>query len=70
MKKWKDLSNNGKLTRLALICGIIALLFFFPLTRAAILFVLPLGSGIDDLIFIACAILATVFFVFKMATEK
>jgi len=40
---------------------IVALLFWNPFTRSIILFILPLGSGMDDLIFIAALIAAIVF---------
>ena len=39
---------------------IAALLFGNPMTRSIILWILPLGSGIDDLIFLALLILAVV----------
>lgn len=49
---------------LAIAAAIIALLFWNPATRSVILFILPLGSGIDDLIFMVAALFATVFGVF------
>ena len=42
------LSNWSKLL---IILGILCLLMLHPMTRAIIMFILPLGSGIDDLIF-------------------
>ena len=44
----KGLSNWAKTM---LVLGALLLLMLFPPTRAVLLFVLPLGSGIDDLIF-------------------
>lgn len=44
----KKLSNWAKLL---IILGILCLLMLHPITRAVVMFVLPLGSGIDDLIF-------------------
>lgn len=31
---------------------VLGLVFWFPLTRGLVLFLLPLGSGVDDLIFV------------------
>lgn len=39
-------------TKIMLGAGITALLLFVPLTRMAILFILPLGKGVDDLAFL------------------
>lgn len=44
----KGLSNWAKTM---IVLGLLLLLMLFPPTRAVLLFVLPLGSGIDDLIF-------------------
>lgn len=44
----KKLSNWAKLL---IIIGILCLLMLHPITRSVIMFILPLGSGIDDLIF-------------------
>jgi len=44
----------------------LALLLWFPMTRAVILFILPLGSGFDDLIFVAAAGIG----VFILALDK
>ena len=44
---------------------VIALLMLQPLTRSIILFILPLGSGIDDLIVIAALSIAFIIFVIQ-----
>lgn len=44
----KKLSNWAKLL---IIIGILCLLMLHPITRSVVMFILPLGSGIDDLIF-------------------
>ena len=38
--------------RLAIALIALGLVLWFPLTRGLVLFILPLGSGLDDLIFI------------------
>lgn len=50
---WKSIS---------VISLIIALLFWIPFTRVAILFILPLGSGVDDLIFLSFLVIGIVAF--------
>jgi hypothetical protein len=56
----------GKWSLLALAVG---LLFWFPLTRAAILFILPLGSGIDDLIAVfSFVVAAALYALYKRGT--
>lgn len=52
MNKWDGYSNGRKITTVAAILLMVALMFWMPPTRMAILWLLPLGSGIDDLIFI------------------
>lgn len=53
---------DGKLTlvEVLVIVVVLALLFANPMTRGMILFLLPLGSGVDDLIFIVLLVLAVV----------
>ena len=55
------MKNSQKLAWTAAVALLVAVLFWNPFTRSVILFILPLGSGIDDLIFIAALILAAVF---------
>jgi len=50
MSKWDRMSNRQKVTVVAVTLLGIGLLFWMPFTRNIILFILPLGSGIDDLI--------------------
>ena len=49
---------------------ITALLFWNPATRNIILFILPLGSGIDDLIFLLALLFAGVFGVFFIMHKR
>ncbi len=46
--------------KIALVAIVLAFLFWNPITRRAILWLLPLGSGIDDLIVILCLVVAIV----------
>lgn len=46
--------------KIALVAAGLAFLFWNPVTRRAILWVLPLGSGIDDLIVILCVVVAII----------
>lgn len=52
MNRWHNFSNGKKITTVALVLLAVALLYWMPPTRMAILWLLPLGSGIDDLIFV------------------
>jgi len=49
---------------------VILFLFWNPMTRAVILFILPLGSGVDDLVMIAAAIVALAVWGIKKLKEK
>jgi hypothetical protein len=62
-RKGKDMRK--KIFKWAIALSVIAFLFIQPLTRQVILFILPLGSGVDDLIFVVVGIIALVaWFVF------
>lgn len=65
---WHKLSNWAK--TLIVLCT--AMLFMaIPFTRHLLLFILPLGSGVDDLIFFVLLFLAVTVFLIKAAgTEK
>lgn len=63
---WDSLDNKGKVGCLGLITLAIGILFWIPMTRAAILFILPLGSGIDDLIFLAFAGFGLIMLAFRL----
>jgi len=54
--------TDGKLTlsEILLIVLVGVLLFANPYTRGLILFILPLGSGVDDLVFIMLIVAAVV----------
>lgn len=45
-------------------------LFIFPPTRHVILFILPLGSGIDDLIFFVLLFVALILILLKVINIK
>ena len=47
------------------ILTLLVLLFWNPFTRQIILFLLPLGSGVDDLVFYILVVLTIVFGVFN-----
>jgi hypothetical protein len=53
---WENAPAQGDLARALgiwfLVALAVALVMWNPTTRAIVLFILPLGSGIDDLIFI------------------
>lgn len=53
-----------------LVTSILILLFWIPVTRSAILFVLPLGSGLDDLIFFVLLIIACVLLMMRAAPVR
>ena len=64
---WWDRKTNGqKLTVVIVILAVVFFLFWNPMTRSIILWVLPLGSGMDDLVFIASGIFLGVFLIWKM----
>lgn len=61
----KGKGMRKKIFKWAIVLSVIAFLFIQPLTRQIILFILPLGSGIDDLIFVVVGIIALIaWFVF------
>ena len=49
---------------------ILILLFWFPFSRRVILFLLPLGSGIDDLVFFVLLIAAAVLIMIRAAPVR
>lgn len=60
----------GNWRKVMLVTSILILLFWIPVTRSAILFVLPLGSGLDDLIFFVLLILACVLLMMRAAPVR
>ncbi len=48
-----------------LIALIVAFIMWIPVTRQIVLFILPLGSGIDDLVFITALVVAIVIWVIR-----
>lgn len=59
----KKLSNWAKLL---IALGVLCLLMLHPITRSVIMFILPLGSGIDDLIFFVLAFLFLIVLALKL----
>lgn len=53
-------------TKVVIILLSLILLMLIPFTRAALLFILPLGSGIDDLIFFILLILLAIVLLMKI----
>jgi len=70
MDKWYNLSNGQKITMIALTLLTVALLFWIPPVRMAILWLLPLGSGIDDLVFIIALTFGGILFAFRVIAGK
>lgn len=64
MSKWSRLSNWAK-TMLVLLLSL--LLMVFPPTRTVLIYILPLGSGIDDLIFFILLFVLGVVSLIKLA---
>lgn len=62
MKRWKEMGNWSK--AMAILCGLLVLMII-PITRNLILLILPLGSGIDDLIFFIIVFLLVAVFTIK-----
>lgn len=63
---WDSLSDKGKVGFLAGLAIFIGVMFWIPFTRSVILFILPLGSGIDDLIFLGCLGFGVIMAVFRL----
>lgn len=53
-------------TKVVIILLSLILLMLIPFTRAALLFILPLGSGIDDLIFFILLFLLAIILLMKI----
>lgn len=60
----------GNWKKVMIATSILILLFWIPVTRSAILFVLPLGSGLDDLIFFVLLIIACVLLMMRAAPVR
>jgi len=52
-RKWDNLDPKGRITVIALAVLVLGVLFWIPVSRQVIIYILPLGSGCDDFIFIA-----------------
>lgn len=64
MSKWSRLSNWAKTIIVLLV---LLLLMLFPPTRTVLIYMLPLGSGIDDLIFFILLFVLVVVSLIKLA---
>lgn len=62
--RWKNLSNWAKTMTVLLGC---ILAMAIPITRQLILWVLPLGSGMDDLVFFVLLFLFAVVAMIRLA---
>lgn len=62
--RWKRLSNWAKTM---VVLGLMVIAMAIPITRKVLLFVLPLGSGIDDLIFFVLLMLFGTVALIKLA---
>jgi len=62
--------HTKKLLLVAIACLLLAFMLAHPFGRAIILFLLPLGSGIDDLIEIVALVIGVVALVFYFARRK
>ena len=63
-KKWRNWSRV-----MICICVLMALLLF-PFTRPIVLWLLPLGSGVDDLVFFVLVCLAVFLLLLRAAPVK
>ena len=62
--------DKKRILIVAIVATIILFLFWNPMTRAAVLWLLPLGSGVDDAVFIGAAIVALVFWGFHLLKQR
>lgn len=62
--------ETRRIGRAALALFVVAFVFANPYTRQAVLWLLPLGSGIDDLIEIAALMMGSVLAVFWIIRRK
>lgn len=67
---WQNLGDKAKLSWLIIACLVLAACFFIPFTRQIILFILPLGSGVDDAIVMLAILCAVIFFIARYAMSK
>ena len=57
-------------SKVMLVVLTLIILFFIPFTRSIILFILPLGSGVDDLIFFALLFVAFFLLLMKILPDR
>jgi hypothetical protein len=55
--------------KLGIVALIVFLAFVFPVTRRAVLFILPLGKGVDDMIVLVAGVVALAIFGGRWARE-
>lgn len=70
MDWWHKLSDRGKILVLGIASITIGVVFYLPFTRSIILWVLPLGSGVDDLCFFGFFGFGVVMLVMRFLTSK
>lgn len=56
-------------SKVMLVVLALIILFFIPITRSIILFILPLGSGLDDLVFFALLFVAAILLLMKILPD-
>jgi len=69
-RKEKEMKKGRKFLVAAGIALLVAFLFWHPFTRMIVLWILPLGSGIDDLIIILALIFGGVFALWHILSRK
>jgi len=67
---WNSLSNGDRLFVVGAIVLAVGVLFWIPFTRTVIVTILPLGSGIDDLICVGGVLLGLLLIVFRVVAGK
>lgn len=56
-------------SKVMLVILTLIVLFFIPITRSIILFILPLGSGVDDLLFFVLLFVAAILLLMKILPD-
>lgn len=64
------MSARNRIGTIAIVLLVIGFLFWIPFTRAAILYILPLGSGLDDIIFIGALAIGGILLVIRAIAGK
>jgi len=69
-RRWDNMSARNRIGTIAIVLLVIGFLFWIPFTRAAILYILPLGSGLDDIIFIGALAIGGILLVIRAIAGK